>query len=130
MSLAVACTALLGALLFLLGANVTRERIALGDRPGQYTSDPTSPLFQAVRAHANTAEYVPMLVVLMLLVQAREPSTAADVACVAATTARCVFAAALIASVSLEKPTLGRSVGASLTVVSGLALAILAAATL
>lgn len=130
MSLAVGCTALLGALLFILGANVTRQRIALGDRPGQYASDPTSPLFRAVRAHANTAEYVPMLVVLMLLVQAREPSTAADIACVVATTARFVFAAALLASTTLEKPTLGRSVGASLTFIAGLALAIMAGATL
>jgi uncharacterized membrane protein YecN with MAPEG domain len=87
-------------------------------------------LFKAVRAHGNTAEYVPMLVVLMLLVQSHDPSGVADVACVTATVARFVLAGALLASRTLAETNPARSAGAALTYLSGATLAVLAALTL
>jgi uncharacterized membrane protein YecN with MAPEG domain len=130
MNLAVICSALLGALLFALGANVSRARAVAGPGGGQFPNDPANRLFKAVRAHANTAEYVPMLVVLMLLVQWRDPSGAADVACVVATVARFVLAGALLASPTLAQTNPARSAGAGFTYLSGMTLAVLAALTL
>ena len=130
MNLAIACTALLGALVFALGANVTRERVAAGDGRAQFPTDPESRLLKAIRAHGNAAEYVPMLAILMLLVQVREPSTAADVVCVVATGARLVHAGALLGCRSLAINTALRSIGAAGTYLAGIALAALAFLTL
>ena len=74
MTIAIICSAILAALVFLLGANVTRMRVVTGNAGGsQLPQDPASKLFIAVRAHGNAAEYVPILVVLFLLVGARSP---------------------------------------------------------
>ena len=60
MTTAIICSAILAALVFLLGANVTRLRVLTGKVGGsQLPQDPTSKLFIAVRAHGNAAEYVP-----------------------------------------------------------------------
>lgn len=131
MNVAIACTALLGALLFALGINVTRLRATSGDGESrQFPTDPRSPLLKAIRAHGNAAEYIPMLAILALVVQAREPSAVADVACVVATLARFVHAGALLSGASLAVNTVPRSIGAAGTYLAGLALAVLALLTL
>jgi hypothetical protein len=71
-----------------------------------------------------------MLVVLTLLVQWRDPSGAADVACVVATLARFVLAGALLASATLAQTNPARSAGAGFTYLSGMTLAVLTALTL
>ncbi len=60
MKVAIICTALLGLLLFVLGLVVSSTRGSTG-KAGAYPQDPADPLFKRIRAHANTAEYAPML---------------------------------------------------------------------
>ena len=66
-TVAIVCIALLGILLFLLGANVTRHRAIRGDTGNQMPTDPADRMFIAQRAHGNAAEYVPTLIVLILV---------------------------------------------------------------
>ena len=63
----VVCIALLGILLFVLGANVTRHRAIRGDTGNQMPTDPADRMFIAQRAHGNAAEYVPTLIVLIIV---------------------------------------------------------------
>jgi len=69
MTTAIVCTALLEFLLFLLGLGVSAARG--GAATGAYPNDPADPFFKRIRAHGNTAEYAPMMAVLMLLVGSR-----------------------------------------------------------
>ncbi len=65
MVVAVSCICALGVLLFGLGILTSAARGSakvLGGQP----DDPADALFKRIRAHGNTAEYVPMLAVLML----------------------------------------------------------------
>jgi uncharacterized membrane protein YecN with MAPEG domain len=127
---AIICSAILAALVFLLGANVTRLRVLTGKVGGsQLTQDPTSKLFIAVRAHGNAAEYVPILVVLFLLVGARSPEWLALPLIIAATLARLLHAYAMLTSRSLAVPTTAREIGAGATYLLGLGLAVAAITT-
>ena len=63
MNIAIVCTALLGLLLFGLGLNVSLQR-RQNRRSIGHDASPVDPLHRAVRAHANTAEYVPFFAVL------------------------------------------------------------------
>src|SRR5258708_25383180 len=73
MTTAIVCTALLGGLLFMLGLSVSAARGS--GKAGAYPSDPADPFFKRMRAHGNTAEYAPMMAVLILLCGARNPAT-------------------------------------------------------
>ena len=66
-TLQIVCVALLGVLLFVLGANVTRHRAIRGGTGNQMPTDPADRMFIAIRAHGNAAEYVPTLCVLILV---------------------------------------------------------------
>jgi uncharacterized membrane protein YecN with MAPEG domain len=124
MTIAIICSAILAALLLLLGANVTRMRILTGKVGGsQLPQDPTSRLLIAVRAHGNAAEYVPVLAVLFLLVGARSPAWLAIPLIIAATLARLLHAYGMLTSRSLASPTKAREIGAGATYVVGLGLA-------
>jgi uncharacterized protein len=124
MTTAVICSAILAALLLLLGANVTRMRALTGKAGGsQLPQDPTSKLLIAVRAHGNAAEYVPVLAVLFLLVGARSPAWLAIPLIIAATLARLLHAYGMLTSRSLASPTKAREIGAGATYVVGLGLA-------
>jgi len=71
MTTAIIGTAILAAMLLVLGLNVSRMRGVTGKTGGsQFPSDPASGLLKAIRAHGNAAEYVPTLIVLFLLVGA------------------------------------------------------------
>ena len=63
--IALLCVAVLGLLLFGLGlcVSVTRFRKRIGSA---CELDPADPLHKLIRAHANTAEYVPFLALLIL----------------------------------------------------------------
>ena len=87
MTIAIICSSLLAALVFLLGANVTRNRVITGKAGGdQQPRDPASKLLIAIRAHGNAAEYVPVLVILFLLVGYRSPGWVAVPLIIAAAT--------------------------------------------
>ena len=130
MTTAIICTSVLGALLFVLGANVTRIRALRGKTGGsQAPSDPADALFKAVRAHGNASEYVPTLAVLILLVGWRSPGAWATVLAVGATSARVVHAVAMLRAPTLDMRYLPREVGAEGTYLFGLALAVTAVTT-
>jgi uncharacterized membrane protein YecN with MAPEG domain len=130
MTTAIICTAILAALLFLLGANVSRMR-GVQDKVGgsQLPTDPGDRLLIAIRAHCNAAEYVPTLIVLFLLVGARSPAGVAIPLIVGATLARLVHAYALLTARSLASETVPRVAGAAGTYLFGVALAVAATFT-
>jgi uncharacterized membrane protein YecN with MAPEG domain len=131
MTTAIICTAILAAMLFLLGANVSRMR-GVTDKAGgsQVPDDPASRLFIAIRAHGNAAEYIPTLIVLFLLVGARSPAAVAIPLIIAATVARVVHAYGLLTAPSMAVQTRARLAGAAGTYLFGVALAVAAALSL
>ena len=131
MTTAIICTAILAAMLLALGINVTRLRAVTGKTGGsQFTTDPASGLFKAIRAHGNAAEYVPALIVLFLLVGARSPAAVAIPLIAGATVARLVHAYGLLSSPSLAAPTTSRLIGALGTYLFGIGLAVTAVLSL
>ena len=125
--IAVVCTAILGALVFLLGFNVSRVRGVIARQGGaQLPTDPASPLMIAQRAHGNAIEYVPMLAVLFLLVGAREDSLWAAALIVGATLSRVVHAGGTLSLPTLDMFAPVRFVAAMSTYAFGLALAVTA----
>jgi uncharacterized protein len=122
---AVVCTALLGILVFGLGLAVSLTRASTNTNIGA-NPDPTDRLHKMVRAHGNATEYAPMLAVLMLLLGAREPAAWMTWVFVAATLARYLHAGGMILSESLAKAHPLRFVGALLTYVLGLLMALAA----
>jgi uncharacterized membrane protein YecN with MAPEG domain len=124
MTTAIICSAILAALVFLLGANVTRMRVVTGKAGGsQLPQDPASKLFIAVRAHGNA-------VVLFLLVGARSPGWLAIPLIIAATLARLLHAYGMLTSRTLAAPTKAREIGAGGTYLVGLGLAVAAITSL
>jgi uncharacterized membrane protein YecN with MAPEG domain len=131
MTTAIICTAVLAAMLFLLGFNVSRMRGVTAKAGGeQMPTDPASPLLLAIRAHGNAAEYVPTLIVLFLLVGARSPAVVAIPLVVGATLARLLHAWGMLSSRSLAGESAVRLTGAIGTYVFGVGLAIAAAVTI
>jgi uncharacterized protein len=131
MTTAIICTAILAAMLFLLGFNVSRQRGATAKAGGsQMPTDPTSPLLIAIRAHGNAAEYIPTLIVLFLLVGARTHAWIAIPLIVGATASRLTHAYAMLTARSLAAEVSVRLVGALGTYLFGVALAVAAALSL
>jgi hypothetical protein len=125
----VVCIALLGMLLFLLGANVTRHR-ALRGAGNQQPTDPSDKLLIAIRAHGNAAEYVPTMIVLLLVCSALSSSRAVDVLAVAAVAVRFTHAFGMLRSTTLASHGPLRDIGALGTYLVGLALGVTALATI
>ena len=121
MPVALTCIALLGLLLIGLGNAVSFTRrntkTIIGNSP-----DPTDRLHKLVRAHGNTAEYAPMLAVLMLALALREPAAWVLWCMGLATLSRYVIALGLVAGPSLAKANPLRFVGALVTYWTGFAL--------
>jgi uncharacterized membrane protein YecN with MAPEG domain len=119
--------ALLGILVFVLGANVTRHRAIRGARGGdQASTDPADTLFVAVRAHGNAAEYVPTLAVLLVVTSLVTDGWWLDTLAVAAVVARFLHAFGLLASGNLAKRSPVKEAGALLTYLTGAALGVTA----
>jgi uncharacterized membrane protein YecN with MAPEG domain len=123
----VVCIALMGMLLFLLGANVTRHRAMTGKQGGnQMPTDPAAPLLIAVRAHGNAAEYIPTMIVLLLVCSALSDSWWVDALSVAALLVRTVHAAGMLTAKTLAAHGPLRDTGALGTYLVGLTLGITA----
>ena len=120
-TVAVACTALLGILVFALGLGVslTRQRTHVGFGA---PLDPTDPLYRITRAHGNTVEYAPMLAVLMLIVGANDPPTWALWTMGLAVASRYALAAGILVGPTMAEPHPLRFAGAAGTYATGLAL--------
>src|SRR5438552_18378513 len=71
-STALICTAALGLLLFTLGLAISTLRFRGGTLSG-YAASPDDLLAKLVRAHGNTAEYVPFLAVPFLYLASHNP---------------------------------------------------------
>jgi uncharacterized protein len=131
MPTAIICTAILAAMFFALGLNVSRVRGVTGKTGGsQFPEDPASGLLKAIGAHGNAAEYVPALMVLFVLVGGRSPAAVAIPLIAGATIARLVHAYGLLTSPSLATPTTSRLIGAVGTYLFGIGLAAAAAFSL
>lgn len=128
MTVAVVCVAVLAAMLFLLGLNVSRMRGVTAKAGGnQAPTDPADPLLIAQRAHGNAAEYVPTLIVLFLLVGMADLGWVGAVLVVGATVARLLHAVGMLTAHSLAEESLVRMAGAMGTYLFGVALAVAAA---
>ena len=125
------CIALMGALIFVLGANVTRHRAMRGKSGGpQMSTDPTDQLFIAQRAHGNATEYVPTLIGLLIVCSTLTDGWWLNTVAIVATVARYVHAYGMLTSKSLAEHGPVRDSGAMFTYASGLALAVTALASL
>ena len=123
MNVGIICTGVLGLLLFGLGLYFSVLRRRTRRSMGCETS-PTDPLHRAVRAHGNTAEYAPFFAVLFLWFATHPAPAWVSVAIVLATLARLSLVVGLLWGPSLDKPTPARFVGALLTYLTGIALAL------
>jgi uncharacterized membrane protein YecN with MAPEG domain len=131
MHTAIICTAILAAMIFVLGFNVSRMRGVTAKQGGsQMPTDPASPLLIAQRAHGNAIEYVPTLMVLFLLVGARSPAWVTIPLIVGATLARMAHAYGMITAQTLAAEGKIRFAGAFGTYLFGIGLAVAAAFTL
>jgi len=123
MKTALVCIALLGLLIFALGLAVSLTRGSTKRNFG-YSDDPTDRLHKLCRAHANAAEYAPILGLLMLVLAMRgEPAAWLLWTMMLATAFRYVHAAGVVAMPTLNRPNPLRFIGALGTYVCGVALA-------
>src|SRR2546429_7074146 len=120
MNVAVFCTGMLGLLVFGLGLGVSALRGSTRTNFA-YTVDPTDRLYKMIRAHGNTAEYAPMLAILMLLIGTRNPSTWMLWTMGLVTVCRYLFALGILVSPTLAKPHPLRFIGALGTYLGGIA---------
>lgn len=121
------CIALMGILIFVLGANVTRHR-AIRGKTGetQMPSDPADKMFIAQRAHGNATEYVPTLIGLLIVCSALTDGWWLNTLAVVATVARFTHAYGMLSSKTLAAHGPVRDSGAIFTYASGIALGITA----
>ncbi len=117
---------LLGVLLFVLGANMTRHRAIRGDTGNQMPTDPADRMFIAQRAHGNAAEYVPTLIVLILLCDVMSDGWWVQALAVAAVVARYLHAIGMLTARTLASHGPVRDLGAMGTYASGIALGVTA----
>ncbi|EEA02767.1 conserved hypothetical protein [Burkholderia sp. H160] len=120
-NIALACVAVLGLLLFGLGLLVSMMRFREGTTSG-CAEDPANLLHKLIRAHGNTAEYVPFLAVLFLFLGARSPSTVTVSLMVIATLCRYLLVLGLVAYPTMAKPNPLRFVGGLGTYAAGIGL--------
>ena len=121
------CIALMGALIFVLGANVTRHR-AIRGKTGepQMPADPADRLLIAHRAHGNAAEYVPTLIGLLIVCSTLTEGTWLNILAIVAAAARFTHAYGMLTAKTLAAHGPVRDSGAMFTYLSGLALAVTA----
>lgn len=126
-TLTIVSLALMGVLLFLLGANVTRHRAIRGRNGGeQQSTDPADRLLIAIRAHGNAAEYIPTLMVLLLVCSALTDSWWVGALAVAALVSRTTHAVGMLTASTLASHGPLRDVGAMGTYATGIALGVTA----
>jgi len=123
----ITCIALMGILVFVLGANVTRHRAIRGKSGApQQSMYPTDRLFIAQRAHGNASEYVPSLIGLLIVCSTLTDGWWLNTVAIVATAARYIHAYALLSSKTLATHGPLRDSGAMFTYLSGVALGITA----
>ena len=121
MSIPLICIALLGFLCIALGFSVsmarTKQKLLFGN-----STDPEDVVFQRIRAHGNTVEYVPILaLIIYILSQSQQPVWVIWLM-VLVTASRYLLAAGLIIPKSMAEPNAMRFIGSLGTYVFGLGL--------
>ena len=126
MEYALLSVGLLGLLVFLLGANVSRMRQSVTVTQHEAEADPKSGLRKAIRAHGNCIEYVPMLSLMILALGLRLPILPGWVAglMLAAVASRYIHALGILSGGSVYEANALKSIGAIGTYLSGIALSI------
>ena len=125
MKTAITCTASMGLLLFALGLYVSSMR-GRTEQVGTTPQNPADPLFKAIRAHGNTAEYVPMLAILMLYLGTRSPAAWILWTMAIVTACRFLIVLGILMSPTLDRPQPMRFIGALGTYIGGLVLSVAA----
>ena len=122
--------ALMGILICVLGANVTRHRAIRGATGNQMPTDPADRMFIAQRAHGNATEYVPTLIGLLIVCSLLTDGWWLDTLAVVAVAARYTHAFGVLTSKTMATHGPVRDSGAMLTYLSGIALGITAIVTM
>ena len=128
MAVALLCVGLLGLLVFLLGANVSRERRSVAPTQHEAEANPESALRKAIRAHGNCIEYVPMLSLMILAIGLAIPMLMSwwIVALMfAAVASRYVHALGILTGGSIYTANALKMIGAAGTYITGLALSLI-----
>ena len=124
MATALLSVGLLGLLVFLLGANVSRERGSVIKTQHEAEADPASSLRKAIRAHGNCIEYVPMLSLMILAVGLRSPMLPWWIIALmyAAVASRYIHAAGVLTGGSVYEGNALKAIGAVGTYLTGVLL--------
>lgn len=122
MTTAYICIGLLGLPIFVLGFAVSMFRDY--DNMIGTPEDPTHRLHKVIRAHGNTAEYAPMLAILIYVAALQNPASWVVWMMWIATAGRYLIIIGLLAFKTLVKPNPFRMIGATATYIAGAALAI------
>ncbi len=127
MAIALLSVGLLGLLVFLLGANVSRNRHSVTVTPHEAEADPKSALRKAIRAHGNCIEYIPMLSLMILALGLRLPLLPMWIAALmlAAVASRYVHAFGILTGDSVYEANALKSIGAIGTYLTGAVLSII-----
>lgn len=108
MNIVVLCAAFLVILYVALSVNVSRVRLQ-----GRGSSRATeAQLTQAVRAHGNAAEYIPLLVVLLLYLDSVAPGPGVTALAALGALSRTLHAAAMLVATTLDQRHRLRFIGA------------------
>ena len=118
--------ALMGVLVFVLGANVTRHRAIRGATGNQQPSDPADRMYIAQRAHGNATEYVPTLAVLIVVCAALTDGWWLNALAIGALVARSLHAYGMLTAKTLAAHGPVRDIGALGTYATGVALGVTA----
>ena len=121
MTVEIFCIALLAALSILLGLLVTIARGKFNVLSGN-SSDPTDTLNKLVRAHGNTVEYAPLLMILMYALSQVDHAAWVTWCVVLATACRLLFVLGIVFPKTMAVPNPMRFIGAVGTYIFGLAL--------
>jgi uncharacterized protein len=127
MAIALLSVGVLGLLVFLLGANVSRERRSLTVTQHEAEADPASALRRAIRAHGNCIEYVPMLSLMILALGLRLPLLPGWVAALmlAAVASRYIHAVGILTGGSVHNANTLKKIGAAGTYLTGAVLSVI-----
>jgi len=127
MAIALLSVGLMGLLIFLLGANVSRERRSLTVTPHEAEANPKSALRKAIRAHGNCIEYAPMLSLMILALGLRLPLLPWWIAALmlGAVASRYIHALSILTGESIYSATMLKMIGAAGTYLTGAILSII-----
>jgi len=118
MNIVLGCSAFLVILYAALSVNVSRVRMMGGDASRVTEAQ----LTQAIRAHGNASEYIPLIVALLLYLNSAAPGGLITVVALVATFSRILHAVAMLVAMSVDKRRRLRFIGALGTYASLLAL--------